>query len=192
MYKVGISSSSLLNNLMLLFYEWLNEEVIRNINLTKAIERSGISGSVLQHAKGVMTINQFIESPPPNIDGGYALGLTKNPSGVHDIYWHLAAQHLKEPDVTHKFLGSLSSKNVVFFVPSSPSDLGRYTREELEYFTKNPEKASNVYFVFGSYDMISPEDYENQIVRGRTPGSVHTLMQSIISQPGQHKKPEEY
>jgi hypothetical protein len=201
---------------MVSFYKWLllKEEIIRNINIVNAIKRSGISPEVLQHARGVMTINQFMENPPSDINGGYALGLTKSTSGASDIYWHLAAQHnlqnwetayknvfgstywkrFKEPDITDKFLTGLMDykEPVVFFVPSSPSDLGRYTREELEYFTKYPEKASHVYFVFGSYDMISDDDYKQQIEKGRTPGGVHTLMQHIISDPSKHRKQEEY
>lgn len=200
---------------MVNFTKWLlfKEEVLRNINLAKAIKRSGINPALLQHAKGVMTINQFMENPPHDIEGGYALGLSKA-SGIPHIYWELAALHrltnwedaykgvfgsnywqrFNEPDVTTKFMNNITGqpKNIVFFVPPNPSNLGRYTREELEYLTQHPEKASNVYFVFGTYDVVSPEDYQKQILGDKDPNQASTAVQSILANPSLHRKPEEF
>lgn len=192
------------------FLQWLNEEILRNINLSKAIQRSGLSQELLSNAKGVITVNQFIANPPPDTKGAYALGLSMNLVGPPLIYSNLIDAHqlkgwmtaysdtigtnyhnrLREPNITQEFMDKLTSldKPLVFFVPSEPSNLGKYTREELDYLTKNPERAKNVYFVLGAYDMISSDDYRDV----KKHPDYHNIVKKALVEPQNYTKQEEF
>ncbi len=78
----------------------------------------------------IPTINQFIENPPPDINGGYALGLTQHGGGIPHIYWELASMHrltnwedayknvfgstywqkFDEPGITGKFMSNITQQ----------------------------------------------------------------------------------
>lgn len=191
---------------------FFNEEILNKINLNNAISKSGIPLSLLSKAHKVLSINDFLESPPEEVRNGYALGLS-SAGGMRGIYFHIcdimgltnwvdsynkifgkrwSRDVINRPNVTDEFLDNLVNhgKFLVFFAPSSPISGGRlYTQEELNYFIRNPEKLSKVIFVFGTYDMISQEDYEFLIAKNRTQGQRKQISKEILSNPLLNMKP---
>ncbi len=204
------------------FYEFtarLNEEILRQIQLQNAIKRTGIDPRILQMARKVMTINEFLEKPPNGARGAYALGLSSLASGARDIYSQIAKafgmvewpdayknafgatwwQKTADPAITDRFLDQIIDdwRTIVFFAPNDALNKSnsrwRYTREELEYFIRNPAKLKKVIFVLGTYDMIEPDDYNNMVVKNkdswRGEEEIGGLMQDILKNPTAHKKP---
>ena len=206
---------------MISFYEFcekINEEILRQINLQKAIARTGISPNILYMAKKIMTINDFLHNPPAEDQNAYALGLSK---AVGDIYfqiskafnmvnWHNAYKNIfggnwinrtDDPDITKKFLEKALNDNrtIVFFLPNETlktAEGRRYTKEEMEYFINHPEQLKKVIFVLGTYDLIDPKDYEKHIANDndypRDLSAQEKMTQNILRNPNLHKKPEPY
>lgn len=191
---------------------FLSEEILNKVNLNNAISKSGIPLSVLSKAHKVLSINDFLENPPEEVRNGYALGLS-NAGGMRGIYFHIcdimgltnwvdsynnvfgkkwSRDVINSPDVTDRFLDNLVNhgKFLVFFAPSSVISGDRfYTQEELNYFIRNPEKLSKVVFVFGTYDMISQEDYESLIAKNRNQRQRKEISKEVLKNPLLHAKP---
>lgn len=196
------------------FSEKLNEEILQQINLNKAIMQSGIPMNILGMAKKVMTINDFLNNPPNEAYNAYALGLSKTTGDIYFqiakafnmIDWHSAYKDIfgpswwnrtNEPDITKKFLNKAlnNQKTIIFFLPNDTLKTveGRkYTKEEMEYFINHPEQLKKVIFVLGTYDMIHPDDYKKHIELDndypRDLSAQEKLTQDILKNPNLHKK----
>lgn len=197
---------------MITFYEWLNEELLRSIDLSRAIYRSGIDPSILHSAHKLLTANDFLENPPPEAKGAYSLGLT-TAGGVKGIYFHIAdslglvkwpdaykkvfgpdwsKMNWSQQDITDQFLNKIledNQKYIVFFLPNDALNKGRFTKEEMEFFIRNPDKLKRVIFVLGAYDIVDEKDYQQLVVTGRTQPQRKALTQDVLQNPTQHKKP---
>jgi len=200
----------------MLSFKQFNEELLQQVNLQKSLSQSGVDPSVFKQAKAVIGINDFLENPPKEAVGAYALGLSNSST---DIYFRIAKamrmiewpraykqvfgaawwQKTNNTDLTDKFLDSIiqNDRTIVFFLPNNALqkfDKWRYTREELEYFLRNPEKLSKVIFVLGTYDMIDPKDYERLVgtdKKGfpRDLNDQDLLMHTVLRNPKMHRKP---
>jgi hypothetical protein len=190
---------------------FFSEEILNKINLSNSITRSGIPLEILSKAHKVLSINDFLENPPEEVRNGYALGLS-SAGGMRGIYFHIcdvmgltnwvdsynsvfgkkwSRDIVNHPDVTDRFLDNLVSKGkfLVFFAPSSIMAGSRlYTQEELNYFIRNPEKLSKVVFVFGTYDIVSPEDYDSLIATNRNQRQRKEISREILKNPLLHMK----
>lgn len=200
---------------MLRFSEWLlNEELLRSIDMSAAIMRSGVPPAIMSQAHAVMTADQFLENPPPEAKGGYALGLTAA-GGMRGIYFHIAEalglikwpdaykqvfgrqwakMDWNQTDITDRFLNGILDKNdrmIVFFLPNDALTKGRFTREEVEYFQRNPDKIKRVIFVLGAYDLVDKADYQKLVASNRNQRQRRDLAVSVLRQPQQHRKPGE-
>jgi hypothetical protein len=159
---------------------------LKKTNLESLKRESGIPSQVFSRAKAVMTVNDFLENPPPDARGSYALGLTSHgQSGIKGIYFHLASalnlidwpsayakafgrkwsNQINDPRITDKFLDHITNddKNIIFFIPDNILEDRKertYTQEEIHYFLRNSDKLSRVIFVLGAYNLVDPEDYE--------------------------------
>jgi hypothetical protein len=128
----------------------------------------------------VLSVDEFVKSPPPGTAGAILLGKTRNQP--HNLYWHLAdahgmqpwtksypqalgpryRDHLDAPDCTRKFMDglftspALKDKPIVFLCPTNVTKpgAGKYTRQEMEYLLADPERAKRVVLVAGADDYI--------------------------------------
>lgn len=204
---------------MILFSEYLrkiNEEILRQISFMNAVARAGVPQNVLNQAHKAMTINDFLENTPPEAHGAYALGISSGGSGMKGIYFNIVqslnltqwpsayakafgknwAQQINDPQITDKFLDYITndSKYIVFFLPNNAlasTAERRYTREEVEYFIRNPEKLKKVIFVLGTYDLVDPEDYDKLIAANRNKQQRQKLSADVLKNPQLHRKPGE-
>lgn len=184
-----------------------------------AIRRSGIPPQVFNSAKAVMNINDFLTNPPSDAQGAYALGLSRSTGDIYNqiaktfnmVSWQDAYKQTfgsgwwrqtSEPDITHRFMANVTketNRNIVFFLPNdaiSKRTDARYTKEEIEYLMQHPEQMAKVIFVLGTYDVIDPKDYDNQVANDEEGWPINLtnqekLMQSVLKNPSQHGKPGE-
>lgn len=197
---------------MLTFSEWLNEELLRSIDLSAAVMRSGVPPTLIAQAHNIMTADQFLENPPPEAKGAYALGLTAA-GGMRGIYFHIAEalglvkwpdaykqvfgknwakMDWNQTDITDKFLNGILASNdkmIVFFLPNDALTKGRFTREEVEFFQRNPHHLKRVIFVLGAYDLVDKQDYQQLVASNRTQQQRRDLTVDVLRHAQQYKKP---
>lgn len=207
---------------MLSFFEFIqrmDEELLKQINLMNAIRRSGVPPAVFSKAHRVMTINDFLQNPPLEAQGAYALGLSTT---TGDLYFRIAKAfnmvpwnhayekvfgpdwqlRTKERDITQNFLSGLmkDTNAIVFFLPNDATKKvkwQRYTREEIEYFVQHPDQLSRVIFVLGTYDLIDSDDYDSLVNVDQQTGAARTyddqerIMQDVLRNAKLHGKPGE-
>lgn len=202
------------------FYEYIHridEDLLRHIRLVDAIAKSGVPEMMFRQAYKVMSINDFLENPPHEAFGAYALGLSEV-EGL-EVYFHIAKvfhmidwpkayedsfgpeweRETSSPDVTDRFLNKIlqNNKMIVFFIPNDAmrgGKYGRYTREEAEFFFRNPQHLSKVIFVLGTYDFIDRENYKKLVrmdgPKYRSQADQDDLLRNVLRNPTQHRYPE--
>lgn len=204
------------------FYEYiqrLDEDLLRKTHMMDAIRKSGVPNEILSAARHVMSVNDFLENPPPEARGAYALGLSEVEG--FDIYFQIAKamgmidwpkayedtfgpdwmDETDKLDVTDRFLNKIleNGKNIVFFIPNnalSQHTDSRYTREEIEFFMRNPQHLRKVIFVFGTYDFVDRENLTKFVWNDPESGQKRTgpqrtrIMQDVLKNPQNHRYPE--
>lgn len=178
--------------------------------------RSGVPAQVFSAAYKTITINDFLENPPQEAYGAYALGLSQSTGDIYNqiaknfnmLDWqsaykkHFGAtwhQKTGEPDITNRFMQNITGDEpyIVFFLPNDATtkrEKQKYTREEIEYLIQNPDKLAKVIFVLGSYDLMEPKDYDNMVASDeegwpRNLSNQEKLMQNVLKNPKLHGKP---
>ncbi len=195
------------------FSDWfLREELFRNIDFSKAMVRSGVDSGTLRSAHKLMTADEFLKNPPSEARGAYALGLSAA-GGMKGIYFHISdalglvkwpdaykqvfgpgwgKMDWKRSDITDRFINGILDSNdkfIVFFLPNDAPAQGRFTREELEFFLRNPDKLKRVIFVLGAYDIVDKQDYQKLIAANRTQDQRRAMAVDVIKNARQHQKP---
>mgnify|MGYP000718110313 CR=1 FL=1 len=155
---------------------------VRALSRPEAAARTGLSEGQLAGFRSVVSVDEFVKTPPPGLADAILLGKTRNQP--HNLYWHLAAthglqpwtktypqslgpryrDHVDAPDCTRRFMDglfsqpSLKDKPIVFLCPTNilKPGQGKYTRQEMEYLLADPERAKRVVLVAGTDDYIDP------------------------------------
>jgi hypothetical protein len=125
---------------------------------------------IKKHSRGVVSLADLKSLP---IATGFSLGLSAR-SGIYEILserFHLKPWTLAYPEFqidwhkvknhTEVFLNRVQAteKPVVFFLPQQTlSYTGTsITVDELKWYLQDEARLKNVYFVFGAYDLITPD-----------------------------------
>ena len=128
---------------------------------------------MLANSRGVYTVEDILKRP--FVKGGYSLGLSAV-AGIYPMFserlglspWMTAYPELdvdweKIVDHTPVFLSRVeaTSRPVVFFLPNKLLTFGRasITLGEFEWYMAKPSRMKNVFFVVGSYDLITTETH---------------------------------
>ncbi|MBI4918908.1 hypothetical protein HY837_03195, partial [archaeon] len=145
--------------------------------LKNSIEEKGQSAEsldkVLKNSQSVLTIQDYL-SKKNDFKGRYALGLGSKPYfdlvkiGRLHSYFELFQFTTKEDyDLAAQEYGvgkraesaalmeavTDQDKSLIFFLPTNMVDFEGFTETELLWLLENPEKAKNVVFVFGAYEI---------------------------------------
>jgi len=140
---------------------------------------------VLSTALGerILSAEEFMERRQ-ELKGAYALGMSKH-KGVYEAICRVCG--LKEwvsaydekymtAGRTAEFLDAITAedKPIVFFVPPGvlTNALSNHTGKEMEWFLDaaregRADALKNVYFVFGAYDMVKDDEYDNSLPEER-------------------------
>ena len=152
---------------------------LRPIDLAAEIKASEIPEETMalfrQHSAGVLSLDDFAALwPSVQKARSYGLGITDD-KGMYEAAtraygltnWFRAYQEwagrgvfgIKDGDILFLDYITRTGQQAVFFVPpmvfSHPS--ANVTRKEIEWFSQNPERATDTLFVFGLYSAINPQ-----------------------------------
>lgn len=184
------------------------EGIIQTIPINLAAEAAktgfGVQLPVFQRfSKGVLTVQDLLKSFSDNKQPGYLLGMTKE--AHRPIYEGIAAAtHLEtwwksyerfgltglETNHTSLFMERITSESVpvVFLVPRNlfHSSKLSFTATEMSWLLEHPEsRTTNVYFVFGAYEMI-PEAFVRDVLQRNGSGAGTDILSAVIRSWQQH------